>query len=413
MSDRRSSPDLGPNLEAALSGFPFPERDWEKDALAVEARLSKAELGSTDAALLAAPLASEPGEPNAPLSATATPLTHSGVRTQSLADIARRSVENKQAAEREMARESLALASKRPSALEVQALRDVMNSKLPAAPPSSAVSAAPVAEAPESQAVPSAVSARNAATVPPARAKLGAAANPWPKLGIAAAGVALAAGVLFWLRQPGATTELALSTAAPLTVTQKTNAGAQPPNVIAPEPGRLVGVDPNSLPESAPKPTEPAHDKAPTVALHAPAPSASATGPKAEKIELEDEPEKPVASATPAAVEQPVAKALPPDPALRPADSTGGAVPAKPSSGAVQAALGAVMSGARHCVAGDEGPSSALVVFASDGHVQSVSVSGAAAGKPSGGCIEAQLSRARVQPFAASSFSVSATVRPD
>jgi len=40
-------------------------------------------------------------------------------------------------------------------------------------------------------------------------------------------------------------------------------------------------------------------------------------------------------------------------------------------------------------------------------------VSGAAAGKPSGSCIEAQLGRARVQPFAASSFSVSATVRPD
>ena len=39
MSDRRSSADLGPNLEAALSGFPFPERDWEKDALAVDVHL--------------------------------------------------------------------------------------------------------------------------------------------------------------------------------------------------------------------------------------------------------------------------------------------------------------------------------------------------------------------------------------
>ncbi|HEX3853495.1 MAG TPA: hypothetical protein VHW01_21165, partial [Polyangiaceae bacterium] len=72
-----------------------------------------------------------------------------------------------------------------------------------------------------------------------------------------------------------------------------------------------------------------------------------------------------------------------------------------------------VMSGARHCVAGEDAASSAVVVFSSDGHVQSVSVSGPAAGQPSGACIQAQLSRARVQPFAAASFSVSATVRPD
>jgi hypothetical protein len=85
----------------------------------------------------------------------------------------------------------------------------------------------------------------------------------------------------------------------------------------------------------------------------------------------------------------------------------------KPSTGAVQVALGAVMSGARHCVAGDESASSAVVVFGSDGRVQSVTVSGPAAGKPSGACIEGQLSRARVQPFAAASFSISATVRPN
>jgi hypothetical protein len=71
------------------------------------------------------------------------------------------------------------------------------------------------------------------------------------------------------------------------------------------------------------------------------------------------------------------------------------------------------MSGARHCVAGDDAPSSAVVVFGSDGHVQSVNVSGPAAGKPSGACIQSQLSRARVQPFAQSTFSINATVRPD
>ncbi|MEO7037749.1 MAG: hypothetical protein ABI548_27530 [Polyangiaceae bacterium] len=413
MTGRRSSPELGANLEAALASFPVTERDWEKEALAVEARLSKSDLGSTDAALLAAPLPNEPGEPNAPLSATATPLTHSGVRTQSLADIARRSVENKQAAEREMARETLMLASKRPSALEVRALREVMNSKLPPAPPS----AADVGAAPLAQASAGVVSARHAATVPHARAA--AARSPWPHLGLAAVGIALAAGVLFWLRQP-APIPVPMVVAAPpaeapkaTTTDLNANGVAEPARVPA-APLAPVAVAPDALPEIAVNAAQPTHDKAIATGAHSPAPNASGAGPKPEKVELEDAPATPVASAPAASpAEQAVANALPPDPTMRPADSTGGAVPAKPSTGAVQAALGAVMSGARHCVAGNDAPSSAVLVFASDGHVQSVSVSGAAAGKPSGGCIEAQLSRARVQPFAGSSFSVSATVRPD
>jgi hypothetical protein len=129
--------------------------------------------------------------------------------------------------------------------------------------------------------------------------------------------------------------------------------------------------------------------------------------PSGEKVELEDEPAPaPVAQAAPE-------KTLPPDPTLKPADSNTGALPTKPSTGAVQAALGSVMSGARHCVAGDDGPSSAVVVFGSDGRVQGVSVSGPAAGKASAACIQAQLGKARVQPFAAATFSVNATVRPE
>ena len=110
MNDRRSSSDLGSNAEALLSAFPFPERDWERDARAIEARLADAVGGSTDGSLLAPPLPGETGEPSS-VSATATPVTNSGVRTQSLADMARRSVERKQANERQLARESLALAA--------------------------------------------------------------------------------------------------------------------------------------------------------------------------------------------------------------------------------------------------------------------------------------------------------------
>ncbi|HEY5374418.1 MAG TPA: hypothetical protein VIK01_12085 [Polyangiaceae bacterium] len=390
MSKRRSSADLGPNLEAALSGFPFPERDWEQDAVAVEAKLSTGQLGGTDATLLAAPLPREPGEPGEPSaapSATTTPLTHSGVRTQSLAEMARRSVENKQAAEREMARASLALAAQQ---------------QRPAVPPAAASTASapkPVAAAPIAN-----LSAPQASNAP----------SPWPKFGAAAAVIALAAGVLFWLRQPATPVPL-VSTVLP---TETPTSEAKPSNLAAPgaapTPASVAqltpsGIDPNSLPgENAAKPLDTAHEKPNAAAARTP----TAGRPSAEKIVLEDEPEKaPAAAAAP--VEKPVEKALPPDPALRPADSTGGAVPVKPSTGAVQAALGAVMSGARHCVAGEDAASSAVVVFSSDGRVQSVSVSGPAAGQSSGACIQAQLSRARVQPFAASSFSVSATVRPD
>ena len=111
MTTRRSSPDLGPNLETALSAFPFPERDWDSDARAVEARLSESLRGSTEGSLLTAPLPIEPGEGTLP-SATATPVTNSGVRTQSLTELARRSVEKRQQGERDLLRETLAIAAR-------------------------------------------------------------------------------------------------------------------------------------------------------------------------------------------------------------------------------------------------------------------------------------------------------------
>ena len=389
MTDRRSSTDLGPNVEAALGAFPFPERDWESGARAVEARLSESTRGSTDTSLLAAPLPSEPDEPLG-VSATATPLTSSGVRPQSLADLARRSVEKKQQSTREMARESLAIAAQqRPS--EVRGLREPSNG------------------APLSATVPAAVSRVTQASVPVAPA---AAANAWPKLALALPVVALAAAVALWLRRPEPT-PLVTSVLPVATSDAKSGAAASPalvPGTGNPPPAPH-GVDPSTLPgePAAAKAVEGAHANANAKPAGAPAAASPVTPPPsaAQKIELEDEP-APVA----AAPEKPIEKSLPPDPALRPADSRSGELAAKPSTGAVQAALGAVMSGARRCVAGDDAPSSAVVVFGSDGRVQRVSVSGPAAGQASGACIEAQLGRARVQPFAASTFSVNATVRP-
>jgi hypothetical protein len=386
VNDRRSSSDLGSSAEATLAAFPFPERDWERDARAIEARISSSLRGSTDASLLAAPLPSEPDEPST-VSATATPLTNSGVRTQSLAELARRSVEKKQANDRQMARESLALA-----ALAAQ--------QRPKSPSSEALTV------PTSDSGGGATNVSASGAVAPGRAQASAAAaraTPFPKIALAFPALALAAAAVLWFRHPESTAPVSAelapttpSTATPSAAAASANSLAQNHPTAPEEVPR--GIDPSTLPaQDAPAPDS-AASKVAAVGAAAPAKATAS---------------KPGSMTARAAAEANGDPGLPPDPALRPADSRSGGLPAKPTTGAVQAALGSVMSGARHCVAGDDAPSRAVVVFGSDGRVQQVTVSGSAAGKSSASCIEAQLSRARVQPFGAASFSVNATVRPE
>jgi hypothetical protein len=102
----------------------------------------------------------------------------------------------------------------------------------------------------------------------------------------------------------------------------------------------------------------------------------------------------------------PAAPAAPDAPQVAP-----GSVPLKPSAGAIHGALGAALPGARACVDPDDAISHAMVTFQSDGSVQSVSVSGGAAGKPAEACIRAALMKARVPPFANPTFSAPATIR--
>jgi hypothetical protein len=89
-----------------------------------------------------------------------------------------------------------------------------------------------------------------------------------------------------------------------------------------------------------------------------------------------------------------------------------GNVPQKPSQGAVTGALGAVLPQARACLGPDDPISRASVVFASSGAVESVKVSGHAAGKPAEGCIKTALSRAKLTPFAEASYTAPVTIRP-
>lgn len=87
-------------------------------------------------------------------------------------------------------------------------------------------------------------------------------------------------------------------------------------------------------------------------------------------------------------------------------------LPAQPSLGAVQAAVGSVMSGARSCLAGQDSGSKATLKFGPSGRVSSVMISGPAAGTPAESCVRSALMGARVPPFSEPSFSAALTIRP-
>jgi hypothetical protein len=87
-------------------------------------------------------------------------------------------------------------------------------------------------------------------------------------------------------------------------------------------------------------------------------------------------------------------------------------IPEQPSQGSVQAAIGAVVGGAKACVAGADDVSRAQVTFSSSGTVSSVSVTGWAATHGKSGCIQAALKGAKVGPFSRSSYVVPVPIRP-
>jgi hypothetical protein len=88
-----------------------------------------------------------------------------------------------------------------------------------------------------------------------------------------------------------------------------------------------------------------------------------------------------------------------------------GNVPQKPSQGAVTGALGAVLPQARACLGPDDPISRASIVFSSEGTVQSVKVTGGAAGKPAEACIKSALMKAKLQPFAEPTYTANITIR--
>ncbi|HEY3820794.1 MAG TPA: hypothetical protein VGL81_26705 [Polyangiaceae bacterium] len=248
--------------------------------------------------------------------------------------------------------------------------------------------------------------------------------SPWVTIGGLVAAAAVAGGVFFGMRHtdvaaiPATVAVAPPPPAATAVVAQPVAAAA--PATASPTPTEDRGVDPSSLP--------PASTGA--VAAH---------GSSAVVV-----PAKPVAAAGPAPTTEPALVATVPTATAAPTGSASlqalmqqaagvtssptataataspdeglpapGSVPLKPSQGAIQGSLGAALPSARACLGPDDPISHATITFKSDGSVQSVGVSGGAAGKPAEACIRTALTRARVAPFAQPTFTATATVRPN
>ena len=196
------------------------------------------------------------------------------------------------------------------------------------------------------------------------------------------------------------------------------------------------------LPQEAPSAVSAASSAAPASSAAAPeAPGAAAPPPPNERTALvldekpapsEEKPAPPPRAASAkkgaarrnAAAEAKLAKSKKDD-ALKPSSDPAsdmriaaaptdpsGIVPQKPSNGAVQGALSAMLPKARACLRRDDALSRVTLVFDSSGKVQSSSLTGAAAGKPAEGCIRNALRQMKLPPFAEPKFSAIVTVRP-
>ncbi len=387
-------PKLLLRAEKLVAELPLKEPDWETLASRVEkeALLPPA----TDETLFVAPvLAAEPGEATEPERPAAKPASlppapepSSQREPVSLADLARATVAKRSSAERaSIARESLDIASQRRGQGEQVVER-----------------------------VQATTAGRQAITIPPARPeRSGDSRGVWIGVGIAAIG--LAAGFGLYLTAEREKETIIVAGAPQQGVAPQAQAAAPGEPARAPsrsEPEGPRGVSLEALgregPAGGPAATAPGAAPAGRLAL-APAGGAGAAAAggavKAERVILdEDRLRDPVPPAQLAA--RPAASAV-----LKPAELNRDSGSAdRPSAGAAQAAVGSVLGAARSCIAGHPRPSSATIVFGSSGEVSSVSVGGEAAGTPAAGCIESALKKARVQPFAAPTFSLAVTVRP-
>ena len=239
--------------------------------------------------------------------------------------------------------------------------------------------------------------------------------------GAVALSAAAAGGFLFMRHQAKLKADaIALSSpAAPALAAPAGVAPTTPAEPVAVAPAPEATLDPNALPSSpdpklalAKKGGAPAPLAFAAAAKPAPAPAKEETA----KLSQKDLPTAPagpggdLGAAMTGAVGadgKPVAAT----PAANAPLFAAGSVPQKPSQGAVTGALGAVLPSARACLGPDDAVSRASITFTSAGTVQSVGVSGGAAGKPAEACIKGALSKAKLTPFAEATYTANITVR--
>jgi hypothetical protein len=388
-----------------LQSFPANEPDFEAQAKEIEARLATgvANAGITFDGLLAPPpLDAELGEPAARSEVRAAPAPKT-----SFAEMARKSLHKKDDSAELKELLAATAQSRRPSAEMVERVRAAGRATAGASATGTPVPSSSREPTAEEAARPSGVVAR---AQPTPRAPATAANQRGTIIGIAGVAVGIAACVALFLKpsttespassalaaekaaQAAAVAQAAPAAAAPVT---KSDEGVTTPEELAAAP-RAVAA--HEMSKSASK-------SAATVGSPSAVGKGSATpsGGKPEAVVLEDDP-PPVA---PIAASEPKPEPAAPEPPLKPAQGASGDVPLTPSAGAVSTALSSVRGGAQACLAGQSDAVTAVVTFASDGHVQRVSAGGA-----SGACIQAALSKARIAPFARDSFSATTTIRP-
>ncbi len=425
-------PDRAEALLSALSAV--PERDWEADARAIEARVHGAARNDTDDRWLEAPLpessplasaavvAATPSSSAPPRPASSAPPPPAPSGSSSLLALARSVAQkNSRPEATDIARESLSAAAAARS--QTKAIAERVRSSTPASTPPAAPptpplarvgSAPPVAAAaaePSRERVVAELVNRpqraDAQSVPPKKS-----AGPWVAMSLL--GVAAAAVIFVLLRSdpeppgglapelaaneaPGAAQSASLE-APPAPVASApavaANAAPTPPETHAAEAAKRE-VAASAQPATTTHASHVATPAASHVAL-----AAKAARPAPARIVLEETPAPPSAASASAGPLRPAA------------GSRLGGLPDRPATGAVQAAIGSVMGAARSCVAGASTPTPAQVMFASDGTVKAVTVSGPNAGTPAASCIESALKRARVAPFASPSFALMVWVRP-
>jgi hypothetical protein len=439
MSEGKTPPR---NLDAVLAAWPTAERtalEWDDSAERVlslvesgdSSRLANASARVSDEDLLGAPLPPEPGEVQSS-AATETKIEGTGMTTESR--------ERDRAGFRDLAR----LANMTPPPSSVSSVRSAETSTpgedrkdwesnsgvIDLAAIATNEAAEAKAKAPASAAVATAVaqstmrSAGNEpkpATVAPAAKrseKSEKRGSPWVAIGGVVAAAAVAAGVFFGIQHTDrGASPATVALAPPATPAPARTVAANAPATASPTPPEDRGVDPSSLPPASTGAVVVAHGPAPVVAtkpvtapttdpaLVAAIPTTTAAPSSSASLQSLMQQAAGVTSSPTAAAPT----ATSPDDAL-PAP---GSVPLKPSQGAIQGALGAALPSARGCLGPDDPISHATITFKSDGSVQSVGVSGGAAGKPAEACVRAALSKARVAPFAQPTFTATATVRPN